>query len=208
MGEKKALKSVHAKKKISTDSVDFELGLSNKSKYSLTSEPPREKFRTICETTRPKNDPVHSINIEKSPFFKVKKVSLGTQNPKVAVLPEIDGIIREKLIDDSDPKSAQDRTEKVLDQESIVVVRSPNPSLRKISRTPNVQLKRQKSVKELRKEVELRSTKPITNYFSKKKLVLDAESEGVSNLKLQDEEDILRLDSRTKPRTAVGHKKF
>ena len=100
---------------------------------------------------------------------------MGTQNPKVAVLPEIDGIIREKLIDDSNPKSAQDRTEKVLDQESIVVVRSPNPSLRKISRTPNVQLKRQKSVKELRKEVELRSTKPITNYFSKKKLVLDAE---------------------------------
>ena len=208
MGEKKALKSVHAQKKISTDSVDFELGLSNKSKYSLTSEPPREKFRTKCETTRPKNDPVHSINIEKSPFFKVKKVSLGTQNPKVAVLPEIDGIIREKLIDDSDPKSAQDRTEKVLDQESIVVVRSPNPSLRKISRTPNVQLKRQKSVKELRKEVELRSTKPITNYFSKKKLVLDAESEGVSNFKLQDEEHILRLDSRTKPKTAVGHNKF
>ena len=149
----------------------------------MTSETPREKFETKFETKKPENYPSNSTNIENNPFFKVKKVSLGTQVSKVAVLPEIDGLIREKLIDDSDSKSPQNRTEKALDQESIVVVRSPNPSLGKISWTPNVHLKRKKSVKALRKELELRSTKPITNYFSKKKLVLDTESEGVSNYK-------------------------
>ena len=93
--------------------------------------------------------------------------------------------------------------------ESNDVVRSPDPSIRNISRTSNVQFKSakgKKSVKEIKKELELRSSRPITNYFSKKKPILECESPGLRNDRNANEDIVLRLDKQTKPKTAAGPK--
>ena len=208
MGEKKTLKSALSQNNMRTELVD--LGLSNKSKL-LTSETPRDNIETKGGNMKPENDPPHSGNTDKKSPIKVKKVSLGDYFPKVAVLPKIDGLIHEKMIDNSISKSAQNRPRKALYSESNDVVRSPDPSIRNISRTSNVQFKSakgKKSVKEIKKELELRSSRPITNYFSKKKPILECESPGLRNDRNANEDIVLRLDKQTKPKTAAGPKYF
>ena len=58
------------------------------------------------------------------------------------------------------------------------VVRVPNPENGKISNGPGVKKKLRKSVKEIRKEIELKSMKPLTSYYKPRSQILQQMNNG------------------------------
>ena len=181
---------------------------------TVTSEIPGDQngtkkhaYREIIYTEKTKNLEILSPN-------RVKKVSNKIEAKKCETSSRCGELNITKSLEKIPAKSARLSTISAVrisadNQREKFVVRSHDPSLKKISQTLDVNQKGKKSVKELRNEMERRSIKPITDFFGKKELVHNKENQGMSkNKETENSKNDERngLENQTKPKSAVGQK--
>ena len=125
------------------------------------------------------NDPNTKI-IKSISGFEVKKVSQIFDNSHCEIYDELEGLNQTKSTNNSNIKSVKLRQDSAVYHKLKAVVCCPNQENENVSRTQSVRLERKKSVKEIKKEMEQRSSQPITNFFRKKEMISDQKHDGKS----------------------------
>ena len=94
---------------------------------------------------------------------------------------DIPSIITEKTGSRLCLKSAKTAPISVVKKCESAVACLPDPEIGNVSRGPMVRGKVRKSVKEMKKEIEMKSMRPLTSYFEKRSQILNTNQEGMSN---------------------------